>query len=118
MSVASPQQDALLGALLQHLKGVGYAFVTPTPLTHARVVAREDRRIGRSLPDMLGWSLPYPSGGIDRTAEDLLERAGLVEPIGTLRRSRVRVSSLHGRLFLHSAYPTESADAVFFGPDS
>jgi methylase of polypeptide subunit release factors len=30
----------------------------------------------------------------------------------------VRFSSLHGGLFLHSAYPTEEADAVFFGPDT
>jgi SAM-dependent methyltransferase len=30
----------------------------------------------------------------------------------------VRVASLGDRLFLHSAYPTEQADSVFFGPDS
>ena len=30
----------------------------------------------------------------------------------------MRVSSLEGELYLHSAYPTTQADAVFFGPDS
>jgi methylase of polypeptide subunit release factors len=30
----------------------------------------------------------------------------------------VRVSRVRGRLFLHSAYPTDSDDAVFLGPDS
>jgi methylase of polypeptide subunit release factors len=35
-----------------------------------------------------------------------------------LCRSRVRVASVDDRLFLHSAYPTDEADSVFFGPDS
>lgn len=30
----------------------------------------------------------------------------------------VRMSSLEGELFLHSAYPTIAADSVFFGPDT
>jgi methylase of polypeptide subunit release factors len=33
-------------------------------------------------------------------------------------RSTLRLSSLDGLLFLHSAYPTTAADAVFFGPDT
>jgi methylase of polypeptide subunit release factors len=33
-------------------------------------------------------------------------------------RSLVRLSSLNGQLYLHSAYPTIDADAVFFGPDT
>ena len=33
-------------------------------------------------------------------------------------KSSVRASTLHGELFLHSAFPTLSADAVFFGPDT
>ncbi len=33
-------------------------------------------------------------------------------------RSRVRFSSLHGGLYVHSAYPTTDALAVFFGPDT
>ena len=33
-------------------------------------------------------------------------------------RSAVRLSSLEGLLFMHSAYPTVAADAVFFGPDT
>jgi len=33
-------------------------------------------------------------------------------------RSALRVSSLEGELFFHSAFPTMQADAVFFGPDT
>lgn len=33
-------------------------------------------------------------------------------------RSAVRFSSLEGQLFVHSAWPTTAADAVFFGPDT
>jgi methylase of polypeptide subunit release factors len=33
-------------------------------------------------------------------------------------KSRLRVSSLDDLLFLHSAYPTDDPDSVFFGPDS
>ncbi len=32
--------------------------------------------------------------------------------------SRVRASTLRDQLFLHSAYPTTSSDAIFFGPDT
>jgi methylase of polypeptide subunit release factors len=42
----------------------------------------------------------------------------MVERDGSLLRSKVRVASLRDRLFLHSAYPTDRADSVFFGPDS
>ena len=48
----------------------------------------------------------------------LLERSGCVEKNGDQLRSRVRVASLGGRLFLHSSYPTSSDDSVFLGPDT
>jgi methylase of polypeptide subunit release factors len=44
--------------------------------------------------------------------------AGVVIPHGNGWRSLVRLSTLDGQLFLHSAYPTLDADAVFFGPDT
>ncbi|RZF64650.1 class I SAM-dependent methyltransferase [Sphingomonas populi] len=116
--VATGSQDEALLALLRLLAERGYAFVTPTPLTHARVVARTDRQRARSVRDVLGWSLPFRRGEIDAEVEALLDRAGMLHAEGAMLRSRVRVSSLHGRLFLHSAYPTNDTDAVFFGPDS
>jgi len=33
-------------------------------------------------------------------------------------RSKVRFSRLGDSLYMHSAYPTASSDAVFFGPDT
>lgn len=110
-------QTALL-QLLQLLKARDYRFITPTPASHARVLMRPTMARGRSLRDMLGWSLPFPPG-IDHGVEDLLRQAGMLEPAADgLLRSKLRVSSLSEQLFLHSAYPTEAEDAVFFGPDS
>ncbi|MBV8972992.1 MAG: methyltransferase [Sphingomonadaceae bacterium] len=48
----------------------------------------------------------------------MLEAAGVLVPAADGWRSRVRVARLDGRLFLHSAYPTDAPDAVFLGPDS
>ncbi len=47
-----------------------------------------------------------------------MKRADAVEETGAGLRARVRVSSLGGQLFLHSAFPPEQEDAVFFGPDT
>jgi methylase of polypeptide subunit release factors len=109
--------DSALLDLLKLLAARGYAFVTPTPASHARVVARPDKRQAADLRDMLGWSLAF-APGLDPHVEDLLAQADMLEPSDGLLRSRLRVSSLQGRLFLHSAYPTEAEDSVFFGPDS
>jgi len=116
-SVRRTEDDALLD-LLRLLRDKGYQFVTPTPATHARVVARPDRRLARSLIDVLGWSLPYLRGTLGRDVETLLRQAAMLSENAAAPRSRVRVSSLHGDLFLHSAFPTTEPDAVFFGPDS
>lgn len=114
------QQDAALLALLRHLQAMDYRFVTPTPATHARVVARPERRVARSLADVLGWSLSFERGTIDPAIFQWLDDAAMLvrDDDSGLWKSRVRVSSLRERLFLHSAYPTEAEDAVFFGPDS
>jgi methylase of polypeptide subunit release factors len=48
----------------------------------------------------------------------MLDAAGVLAFCDGGLRSTIRVSRLHGRLFIHSAYPTEAEDAVFFGPDS
>lgn len=117
-AAAAPDPDVALFDLLAALTARGYRFVTPTPATHARVVARPDRREARSLTDALGWSLPFRRGAIDPDIVALLDAADMVATDGALHRARCRVSSLHGHLFLHSAYPTEAEDSVFFGPDS
>jgi hypothetical protein len=112
-------KDAALLALLGGLEARGYAFVTPTPATHARVVARPGKAQAASVADVFGWSLPFAPGVLDDDLATLARSAGILAPSGDgLERSRLRVSSLHGGLFLHSAYPTDDRDAVFLGPDS
>lgn len=110
--------DAGLLALLAALDARGYAFVPPTPETHARVVARPARQTAHDLAGVFGWSLPFAPGVLDPELAGIADRARILEGHGTLRRSRLRVARLRGRLFLHSAFPTASADAVFLGPDS
>ncbi|RYD59273.1 MAG: class I SAM-dependent methyltransferase [Sphingomonadales bacterium] len=113
------QTDAALLELLETLYARDYRFVTPTPATHARVVARPGRRTASCLEDVLGWSLPFAPDLLDGETLRLLRAGDAVEPAGEgLLRATIRGSSLKGRLYLHSAYPTHDEDAVFFGPDS
>ena len=107
--------DALL-ELLGWLDAAGYGFVPPTPASHARVLARPVA--GRGLRDLLGWSRTVEEASVPPAVIAMLGRAGALERTAAGCRSRVRVARLRGRLFLHSAYPTTAADAVFFGPDS
>lgn len=109
------QQDPLL-ALLDHLRSAGYAFVTPTPETHRRVLAR--KTIARDLRDAFGWNLPFPAALLPAGLLRDLEDGGWLVPADAGWASRIRVSSLAGHLFVHSGYPTDDRDAVFFGPDS
>ena len=112
-----PRDQALL-QLLQALDAAGYAFVTPTPATHARVLRKRAGEPARDLRDVLGWSLPFAEADLDPAILGLLRAAGALTRRGARLKSRVRVSTIAGRLFLHSAYPTRARDAVFLGPDS
>jgi SAM-dependent methyltransferase len=116
-SPLSPAELALL-ALLRRLDDEGYDFVTPTPLTHARVLERRAGEAGRTLRDILGWSLPFEAQAAPLGLAEVLDAAGALTKVGGLLKSTLRVSRVHGLLFLHSAYPTEAQDAVFLGPDS
>jgi methylase of polypeptide subunit release factors len=49
---------------------------------------------------------------------DCLRVAEALETFDGGFRSRVRYSTLHHQLYVHSAYPTTELDAVFFGPDT
>lgn len=114
--------DALL-ALARTLDDDGYRFVTPTPATHARVNARPGNRWARTTEDVFGWSRPFRAGLLPDTLVATMHAAGVIEAVGAVEgepawRSLVRVSSLDGMLFVHSAYPTLAADSVFFGPDT
>lgn len=113
------REDVALLQLVDSLRERGYRFVTPTPASHARVVARPGRDRACSLTDIFGWSLPFARDTLEPELLGLLELACMVEPVSRgLLRSHLRASSLRDALYLHSAYPTDGRDAVFFGPDS
>ena len=109
--------DAALDALLGAVTDAEYRFVTVTPATHARVIARKSE--AEDLRDIFGWNLPFREGALAPALIDVLERADALERTEDgLLRSRLRAASIGERLFLHSSFPTEEEDSVFFGPDT
>jgi methylase of polypeptide subunit release factors len=109
---------AVLLALLDALKSRRYTFVTTTPASHRRVLSRPDMARARDLRGVFGWNLPFEPALLDAELLLILQEADLLEQADELVRTKVRVSSLAGDLYVHSAYPTVQDDAVFFGPDS
>jgi SAM-dependent methyltransferase len=109
--------ESLLG-LVHALQNEGYAFTTVTPATHAKVLAREPGRRASSLRDVFGWSLPFDDGVVPPGLFELMRQAGILKRSDDGWRSAIRVSSLDGGLFVHSAYPPSDEDVVFFGPDT
>lgn len=114
-------RELALVELGRALSDADYRFVTVTPATHARVLARarqRDQARAKDPRDVFGWSLPFdatllPEGWLAR-----LRTAGALREDHDGLRSTVRFSTLADRIFVHSAYPTEGRDAVFFGPDT
>jgi methylase of polypeptide subunit release factors len=100
------------------LRDQGYQFVTATPETHRRVVARMGDAPARTLRDVFGWSRTFAPDLLPTAILSALRRAdAVVERAGRLAAT-VRFSSLGGQLYAHSAYPTRDEAAVFFGPDT
>ncbi|BBP65168.1 SAM-dependent methyltransferase [Pseudomonas sp. Cab53] len=110
--------DLALLQLGRRLQADGYRFITPTPLTHERVNQRPGNEYSKTLRDVFGWSRPFAPGLISADEQRQLQEAEVLEERDGLLRSRVRWSSLDGLLFVHSQFPTQASDAVFFGPDS
>jgi methylase of polypeptide subunit release factors len=105
-------------ALNAFLRENNYTFVTTTPATHQLVNKRPGNEQAQSLRDIFGWSRPFQADLLPAMLFDILTSAGVVVagPVGW--RCLLRASSLDEDIFLHSAFPTTSADAVFFGPDT
>lgn len=120
--IDAAKKDALL-ALGQYLKAVEYEFITPTPLTHERVIKRDAVLAKPTLRDIFGWSRLFSPADIKAETFSLMKQAGVLLKVADQYKSSIRYSSLTSssqgqHLFMHSAYPTIDADAVFFGPDS
>lgn len=104
-------------ALLAALDAARYDFTTVTPASHSRVAARW-RGLGAGPRDLFGWSRAVDPATLAPELCAAADAAGVLVPRDGGVAATVRVSRLAGRLFLHSPWPTEAADAVFLGPDS
>jgi methylase of polypeptide subunit release factors len=113
----SPEDRALV-ALVDLLRDEGYQFTTVTPLTQARVNKRQGNEWARDLAGVFGWSRRFQPRLLPASLFNLMKAADVLETETDGFRARIRVSSLGGQLFVHSAYPTLAADSVFFGPDT
>ena len=115
---ALPAADRALVALGQELLRRDYRFTTITPASHHRVAARKHPRSAPSLEDVFGWSRSFQERDLPQDILTLLSDAQALDSSGSELRSTVRFSTLDAQLFVHSAFPTEQGDAVFFGPDT
>jgi methylase of polypeptide subunit release factors len=104
--------------LLDYLKLKDYRFTTISPVSHEIVNSRPENKIANGLSDVFGWNRPFKRESIDVALFDLMLSANIAINVGDYWKSQLRVSSIDGLLFLHSAYPTLSNEAVFLGPDT
>lgn len=116
-AAGAARDDALL-ELLGFLREHNYRFVTVTPASHQRLNQRPGNARANDLRGVFGWSRPFSAELLPEPLFELLQQAGALRPCGPDWRCELRVASLDEELLLHSAYPTDAADAVFFGPDS
>ena len=112
------ETDRALLQLGKRLRADGYRFTCVTPATHARVNSRQGAEQARTLRDVFGWSRPFSPALLSADELGQLQRGHLVTEQGQMLHSTVRWSTLDDLLLVHSAYPTDASDAVFFGPDS
>jgi release factor glutamine methyltransferase len=111
------RRDIALLALGREIKHSGYRFTAVTPATHRRVNVRKPT-LPRRAEDVFGWSRSFRTGELLERQIRLLAEAGELKKSGSQLRSAVRFSTLGEQIFVHSAYPTQAPDAVFFGPDT
>ena len=120
-----PRQWSLV-RLGRALRSTGYEFVCPTPETYRRINRRPGNATAATLRDVFGWSRPFQRALLPPTLFELCLEAGVLVPAAQdeLWKLAVRFSTLMppgARVplsFVHSAYPTDGVEDVFFGPDS
>lgn len=105
-------------ALLRSLEELSYDFVTITPESHRRILARSSMNEAKDLRGVFGWSLPFHDKLLPTHILHQMQDGGLVENSDVGLKSKVRVSRIRGDLFLHTSFPTDHDESVFLGPDS
>jgi SAM-dependent methyltransferase len=117
ISSARQVPSALL-QLGESLKQSGYRFTTVTPATHQRINRRPGNAMATDLAGVFGWSRPFVRNVVGESLFRQMEAADVLSAGVDGFRSVVRWSDLGDELYVHSAFPTDAADAVFFGPDT
>jgi len=128
-SVQPHVPEPALHHILEALTAAHYRHITISPASHATVLARPQPATvdpADVLVQCFGWSRPVDAHTLPHSVYQWAQHAQILTPVNTATGSRVRsqlrVSSVldAGRWFLfwHSAYPTDHADSVFFGPDT
>lgn len=112
------RSDEALLHLGRRLHADGYRFTCVTPLTQQRYVERLGDLSAQTLRDVFGWNCAFEPTLLSADELQHMRGAGIIRSDGRRLRSQVRWSTLDGLLLVHSGFPTDSADAVFFGPDS
>ncbi|MFD1122434.1 methyltransferase [Methylophilus flavus] len=107
-----------LETLLSILYARGYQFVTVTPTTHKLVNQRPENAWANNLHDVFGWNRAFTKEIVGGEILELMQAADVLRPVDDGWQSLVRVSSVKDKLFVHSGFPTDAQDAVFFGPDT
>lgn len=102
----------------KQLRARGYHFITPTPLTHQRVNLRPENQFAHDLRGVFGWSRPFADAALESEIVEAMRQAQVLQPHPDGWISEVRWSSLNDDLYVHSRFPTQASDAVFFGPDT
>lgn len=112
--------DSALLTLGQWLRAQGYRFITVTPETHQRYLARNIDQPAQNLRDVFGWNRPFAAELLPADEYRTLKDCGVLQAHGADDRwiSTVRWSNLGELLLLHSGFPTTAQNAVFFGPDT
>lgn len=114
--------EAGVVALGRYLKSRDYRFTTVTPTTHDFYLRRH--HVARTLSDIFGWNLPFAVTSLSDDEWRIFGESGVIAEAQTTGedspylRSKIRYSTLHNLLLMHSGFPTRETDAVFFGPDT
>lgn len=114
--------DALV-SLLALLDKQNYVNHAITPHSHAIVNARSENKMAKDSVGVLGWSREFvpevlDSNPLNKELFNLLLQANVLQQTKNGWKCDIRVSNYNAQRFIHSAFPTNNADSVFFGPDT
>ncbi|MES2499515.1 MAG: class I SAM-dependent methyltransferase [Pseudomonadota bacterium] len=109
--------DALID-LLKLLSRQNYINYAITPHSHAIVNARPDNLMAKDSIGALGWSREFTASVSGDELFNLLQKAKVLEVSEHGWKCKIRVSTYDNVQFIHSSFPTNHHDSVFFGPDT